>query len=204
MIPNFTYPIVNHPQGTRVSSGWGEDRSYRGAGKVHNGFDFPAPVGTPVKAIADGVVIAAGDTAPNPAGLMLVIEHAGGWISRYLHLSAFKVSKGQRVYKGQLVALSGSSGIKQSAAHLHFDIRVKPEALATYVARFGKPHNTQFPGDSVSGGVGVPSESLIPANIYDDRVKANAAKLGLVLRGSEGGLTTLLLLAVVAWMILRR
>lgn len=191
MIPAFVSPILNKNGQAYINSGWGEDRSYRGAGKIHNGLDFPASIGTPVMAAASGTVVAAGDVTPNPAGKMIVIQHAGGWFSRYLHLNKIQISSDQSVSAGQQIGESGNSGIKESAAHLHFDIRATQAAVNEYVGRFGKPTNTQFPGDYVSGGYGVPGEPLIPAT-YDQRVKDRAAKLGIKLYVGMG-ITTLLI-----------
>ncbi|MEU3774655.1 M23 family metallopeptidase [Streptomyces sp. NPDC032472] len=94
----------------------------------HSGQDFACPVGTPVKAVHDGVVVKAG---PNGAGdgpaygNAIVIKHADSTYSQYAHLSKIKVSIGQKVAKGALIGLSGNTG-NSTGPHLHFEIRTTP------------------------------------------------------------------------------
>lgn len=94
----------------------------------HSGQDFACPVGTPVKAVHDGVVVKAG---PNGAGdgpaygNAIVIKHADRTYSQYAHLSKIKVSIGQKVAKGALIGLSGNTG-NSTGPHLHFEIRTTP------------------------------------------------------------------------------
>ncbi|MEU6864816.1 M23 family metallopeptidase [Streptomyces sp. NPDC046876] len=94
----------------------------------HSGQDFACPVGTPVKAVHDGVVVKAG---PNGAGdgpaygNAIVIKHADNTYSQYAHLSKIKVSIGQKVDKGALIGLSGNTG-NSTGPHLHFEIRTTP------------------------------------------------------------------------------
>lgn len=152
-----------------VSSGWGDDRSYRGG--THEGLDFPAPVGTPVYAAADGTVasVATGENA----GLFVTIQHTGGWASRYMHLSAANVQKGQHVEAGSRIGAVGKTGTSRSGPHLHFDLSLAAERLGEYVARFGQPVGGF--GTRRSIGVAVPSEPLAPARGYASEVVTAAA-----------------------------
>jgi murein DD-endopeptidase MepM/ murein hydrolase activator NlpD len=87
----------------------------------HEGTDFAIPSGTPVYAPADGVVMVAEPLAVR--GNAIVIDHGWGLYSGYWHLSEFKVTPGQTVKQGDLIALSGNTGLS-TGAHLHWDMRV--------------------------------------------------------------------------------
>ncbi len=91
------------------------------AGRVNEGIDIAAPVGTPVRASADGVVVYAGDEIGLFGGLVL-IDHGGGWISAYGHLRDVGVAQGDRVTGGSVIAASGDSGQVQQP-QLHFELR---------------------------------------------------------------------------------
>lgn len=91
----------------------------------HPGTDFGAPVGTQIKSVHDGVVKAVGNTDDFPGcfawGRWLLIDHDNGLSSLYAHLSRNLVEVGQRVKKGQVVALSGNTGYS-TGPHLHLTI----------------------------------------------------------------------------------
>ncbi len=91
----------------------------------HGGVDFRAAVGTPVKAMADGVVIGAGDTdkqCPGTSfGRFIFIKQDNGLSIAYGHLSLVKANIGERVSRGQIVAYSGNSGYS-TAPHLHVTV----------------------------------------------------------------------------------
>ncbi len=91
----------------------------------HSGVDFRASVGTPVKAMADGVVTGTGNTDLTCAGASfgqwVLIDYGDGLASTFGHLSLIKVSKGQRVSRGEVVAYSGSTG-HVTGPHLHVTI----------------------------------------------------------------------------------
>jgi murein DD-endopeptidase MepM/ murein hydrolase activator NlpD len=88
--------------------------------KLHTGVDLGVPIGTPVYAMSDGVVLISGTNSAY--GKMIVIDHGGGISSLYGHLSSLKVSVGDKVKKGQLIAKSGNTGYS-TGPHLHFEIR---------------------------------------------------------------------------------
>lgn len=93
-----------------------------GAGGVrNNGIDIALPAGSSIRAAADGVVAYAGDKVAVFGGLVL-INHGGGWVSVYGHASRVDVVRGQKVMRGQIVALSGDSGYA-SRPKLHFELR---------------------------------------------------------------------------------
>jgi len=92
----------------------------------HKGLDFRAPVGTEILAADSGTIAGAGDTditCPNASyGKWIMINHDNGLSTVYGHLSYIKVSKGQRVDRGELIAYSGNTGYS-TGPHLHFEVR---------------------------------------------------------------------------------
>lgn len=99
--------------------GWRVDPVYR-TPRMHWGLDFTAPKGTEVYATGDGVVESIEDIAWG-YGKNVVINHGFGYKTRYAHLSAFKVKPGQKVSRGQVIGLVGSTG-KSTGAHLHYEV----------------------------------------------------------------------------------
>ena len=100
---------------------YGEQRSDH----VHNGIDIAVPTGTPVKAIADGIVYYAGDNDPRGYGKYVIIIHKiDGKIitSEYGHLSSWDVSAGQEIKQGQVIAKSGNTGHSEGP-HVHLTVR---------------------------------------------------------------------------------
>ncbi len=89
---------------------------------AHQGVDYAAAVGTPVWAVADGVVTVAGDTGSG--GNTLCLRHHNGLETCYLHLSSFGagVRVGARVSQKQVVALSGNTG-RTTGPHLHYALK---------------------------------------------------------------------------------
>ncbi len=86
--------------------------------KAHNGVDYRAPKGTPVKAAGNGRVIAATYNKYN--GNYVFIQHANNIVTKYLHFSKRAVKKGVRVKQGQVIGYVGSTGLSQ-APHLHYE-----------------------------------------------------------------------------------
>lgn len=84
----------------------------------HNGIDLRAEIGTPVYAVADGIVRHAKDGGSY--GLYVTIDH-NNWGSLYSHLQRFIVKVGDSVKAGDLIAVSGMSGV--DVPHLHFELR---------------------------------------------------------------------------------
>ena len=111
------YPFY-HPIQTanRFTSGYGPRW-----GRMHNGTDFAAPHGTPIRSTADGVVTYVG--WQSAYGRLIKIKHDFGIETRYAHLSKFRVKKGQRVSRGQHIGDMGNTG-RSTGTHLHYEIRV--------------------------------------------------------------------------------
>lgn len=107
----------------RISSHFQPHRRHPVTGQIrpHKGTDFAVPVGTPVVAPADGVVDKA--TYSKSAGYYIVLRHAGGYSTVYMHLSKLNVKAGQRVKIGSTIARSGNTGIS-TGPHLHYELRI--------------------------------------------------------------------------------
>ncbi|HSX84841.1 MAG TPA: peptidoglycan DD-metalloendopeptidase family protein [Cellvibrio sp.] len=106
-----------------ISDDFNPRRLHPVTGRVrpHNGTDFASPIGTPVLAAAEGTVIRV-ENHPF-AGRYIEIQHHGQYKTRYLHLSKMLIRTGQRVKRGQRIALSGASG-RITGAHLHYELHI--------------------------------------------------------------------------------
>lgn len=85
----------------------------------HDGTDFPAPIGTPILATANGIVIKAGWAGDY--GNLVEVRHPNGFITRYAHAQEITVQVGQAVKKSQVIGKSGSTG-RSTGPHLHYEI----------------------------------------------------------------------------------
>ena len=101
-------------------------------GRRNDGVNIAAPAGTAVRAAADGEVVYRGSELDG-FGNLLLVKHAGGYVTAYAHNDTMLVKKGQRVNQGQIIAKVGQTGAV-SSPQLHFEIRenlqsVDPEGL---------------------------------------------------------------------------
>lgn len=127
--PNSTgIDRMRWPVRGRIISAYG-----KGGGKSNDGIDIQVPEGTPVKAAENGVVIYAGDGLKE-FGNTVLVRHENGLVTVYGHASELKVARGEKVRRGQEIALSGMSGSTESPK-LHFEIRKdsSPVNPATYL-----------------------------------------------------------------------
>lgn len=99
--------------------GWRTHPIYK-TQEMHPGMDFPAAEGTPVYATGDGVVGAA-DAAMQGYGNHVVINHGYSYQTLYGHLSKILVHPGQKIKRGEVVGLVGSTGLS-TAPHLHYEV----------------------------------------------------------------------------------
>lgn len=97
------------------------------AGKRNDGVNIAAPVGTPVRAAADGEIVYRGSELDG-YGNLLLIKHEDGFVTAYAHNDAMLVKKGDRVRKGQVIAKVGQTG-SASEPQLHFEIRQNLKAI---------------------------------------------------------------------------
>ena len=127
----FAWPFENDQYissrfGTRVDPISGEV-------KTHGGTDIAAPLGTPILAASDGVVVTA--TWHNSYGYYVKIKHDDTYSTLYAHCSALHVSVGQTVKQGQVIADCGSTGYT-TGPHLHYEViqnDIKINALDFYI-----------------------------------------------------------------------
>lgn len=97
----------------------------------HDGMDFSCDIGTPVYATADGVVKNA--KWESGYGYTVTIDHGYGYVTRYAHLKSFNTKRGQKVVRGETIALSGNSG-RSTGPHVHYEVlqRGRPVNPANY------------------------------------------------------------------------
>ena len=121
-----------------VSSGFGVRADpFNGHQSMHEGVDIASHMGSPVLAMGDGLVTHSGEQAGY--GLSIEVTHESGLVTRYAHTSATLVKAGDRVRKGQAIALVGTSG-RSTGPHLHFEVlrngsAVNPQKYLQQVSR---------------------------------------------------------------------
>ena len=100
-----------------------------GEGEFHKGVDIAAPLGTPIRATANGVVVSA--AMGNGYGREVVIDHGHGVKTVYGHMSGFNVLAGQTVFTGQIIGYVGHSGRVSGATgnHVHYEVRINDLAV---------------------------------------------------------------------------
>jgi murein DD-endopeptidase MepM/ murein hydrolase activator NlpD len=130
--------------------------------RQHNGIDYAAPTGTPVRNVGDGVIDFAG--WKNGYGNTVVVRHAGGKETLYAHLSRVDVRRGQRVEQGQRLGAVGATGWA-TGPHLHFEFRV------------GGAHRDPRTLAKASEAVKLPAASFKPflARVDEAKVKLRVA-----------------------------
>ncbi|MGF6860171.1 murein DD-endopeptidase MepM/ murein hydrolase activator NlpD [Rhodobacteraceae bacterium MBR-64] len=117
----------------RFTSGFGARTDpFTGRRRSHDGLDFAGPRGTPILATGDGVVVKADWSSGY--GNEVTIRHAHGIETLYAHMSKIRVTKGQRVSRGDRIGDMGSTG-RSTGTHLHYEVHVgnTPVNPMTYV-----------------------------------------------------------------------
>ncbi|MDW7692067.1 M23 family metallopeptidase [Flammeovirgaceae bacterium SG7u.111] len=113
-------PIANKDL-TRLASGYGiRFHPILKVRRMHKGFDFAAPQGTPVYATGNGTVIKV-QNINRGYGKNIEIDHGYGYVTKYAHLSDFEVRKGQKVKRGQIIGAVGATGTTV-APHVHYEV----------------------------------------------------------------------------------
>ena len=135
--------------GARLSSSFGlRKHPIDGFTKMHKGTDFAAPLGTPIMASGDGVVVKAGWCGGG--GNCIKIRHNSSYSTVYAHLSKFAnaTKKGRRVKQGQIIGYVGSTG-KSTGPHLHYEVifngkRVNSQTLKLPSGKILKDKNREI------------------------------------------------------------
>ncbi len=130
--PRFAGPFKAPVASKRITATYGDRRTYRYSnGKketgIHFGLDYGIPIGTPVFAAGDGLVVMAERRIST--GWTVVVEHLPGVYSLYYHLDALTCSAGESVRAGTLVGRSGMTGLA-TGPHLHLEWRVNGVAVS--------------------------------------------------------------------------
>ncbi|WP_129791687.1 M23 family metallopeptidase [Sphingosinicella sp. CPCC 101087] len=113
---------------SNFTSGFGvRSDPFRGRAAMHGGVDLAGPVGTPIYATADGIV-ARSEWNSGGYGNLVEINHGQGIQTRYGHLSRLVARAGQRVRRGDLIGLMGSTG-RSTGSHLHYEVRIDGRAV---------------------------------------------------------------------------
>jgi murein DD-endopeptidase MepM/ murein hydrolase activator NlpD len=127
-------PLESYPY---LSSSYGWRRNpFNGQMSRHEGLDFSAPSGTPIRAATGGVVRTV--TMQSGYGNMVEIDHGEGLITRYAHAKVILVKEGELVTRGQMIARVGSTGLS-TGPHLHFEVRRDDKPLDPRVFLAGQP-----------------------------------------------------------------
>ena len=124
-------PIGHPAEGQEITSRFGPRRDpFNKRRAMHNGIDFRADHGHPVRATAAGKIVRAG---PNGGyGRFIEIEHENGVTTRYAHLQDIEVEKGQLVALGDRIGTVGSTG-RSTGPHLHYEVRKDGDAVDPYI-----------------------------------------------------------------------
>ncbi|MDZ4786385.1 MAG: peptidoglycan DD-metalloendopeptidase family protein [bacterium] len=122
--------------------------------RPHNGVDFSAPTGTPVRAVADGVVMLAGWSGGG--GRTIKLQHGSRYATAYLHLSKISptVKRGARVKRGQIIGNVGKTGLA-TGPHLHFSFYDR--------GRYVDPLKIKLPKLEEGPGFRIPKDYLMAA-----------------------------------------
>lgn len=124
---SIAIPSAMPVSGANFTSGFGvRSDPFQRRAAMHAGVDLAGPVGTKVYATADGIV--GRSQWVNGYGNLVEINHGRGIQTRYGHLSRSLVTPGQRIHRGDLIALMGSTG-RSTGSHLHYEVRIDGKAV---------------------------------------------------------------------------
>lgn len=175
LVLDFGRPVAPQVRAV-VSSGWPKLRD--DGKRAHRALDIPLREGTELLALADGEVTRVRWDEDPSAGLLVVVAHPAGIVSRYLHLSQPLVKVGQRVRRGDVLALSGNTG-KSEGPHLHLDLRAPRSLLAPIARVIGMPRPGW--GAAMRETFSIPGEPFVPVDDYRRDVRDDATRAGIPL-----------------------
>ena len=115
----YIWPLPGYSPGSAY--GWRMHPIYHEM-RFHAGEDIGAPSGTPILAADSGMATVIADNG-NGYGNYIMINHGGGRVTLYAHMSSFAISNGATVSQGQVIGYVGSTG-NSTGPHLHFEVRV--------------------------------------------------------------------------------
>jgi murein DD-endopeptidase MepM/ murein hydrolase activator NlpD len=111
-----------HPVDGWITSGFGYRVSpFTNKKEFHKGIDIAAAKGTPVVATAAGTITSTGNKGT--LGRVLTIDHGHGMVTRFAHLAKFLKSPGEKVKRGDTIALVGNSG-RSTGPHVHYEVHL--------------------------------------------------------------------------------
>lgn len=162
---------------------------------VNPGVDYVVPVGTPLVAIADGTVARISNTVTGAGGRVVLLDFPSGHKADYLHLSRVDVAKGDSVKKGQVIGLSGGSGLGKELGygpHLHLSFRHGGTFLTgtgniDYEAFIGA--TPKAPAKAKAAAKTESARPVIKRGARGEHVAYLQGKLNLITDGSFGPLT---------------
>lgn len=130
-----TIPSIHPLDEGPMTSRYGYRRDpFTGRTKWHDGVDFSASTGTPIRASADGTVIRSGWFSGY--GKMVELDHGNGLTTLYAHTSRTAVKNGDAVRRGQVIGYVGRTG-RASASHLHYEVRLNGRGMNPQSHLFG-------------------------------------------------------------------
>jgi len=118
------------PVNGRLMGGYGvRSDPFSGEGAMHTGVDISAPMGTPVRATADGIVLHAAWNGGY--GRCVIIDHGNNYQTWYAHLSRMDVIEGQEIRQGEVLGAVGTTG-RSTGSHLHYEVRIGSTPVNPY------------------------------------------------------------------------
>ncbi len=143
--------VMHHlpTEGTITSLFGGRSHPILGVVRHHDGIDIANPTATIIYATSSGRVSRL--TRDPGYGLMVEIDHGGGWHTRYAHLASSNVRRGDYVFSGAMIARMGESGLA-TGRHLHYEVRYYGQALdpLPYIGALGRCCRPPAPGPLVA------------------------------------------------------
>lgn len=119
--------VLSHTPAIRPTQGWitstfaYRQSPFTGKREFHKGLDIANKQGCPIVATADGVVSFAGENGS--LGQTVVVDHGYGFVTRYAHVQKGLKKRGERVQRGETIALMGNTG-RSTGPHLHYEVRL--------------------------------------------------------------------------------